>query len=245
MAGESSNPWRKWHYRVSTFLGQAYKTYGLAFPLVAAHRQITCWKRRTIGPRTFDLAGRTYRYLHHPYMFNSERTVEVGLVRDFLAGRAGEILEVGHVLSNFLFFPHDIVDKYEVAPAVRNEDIISFSPGKQYDWIVSVSTLEHVGWDEAPRQPEKILQAFARLKELLKPGGRLVVTMPLGYNEYLDGLVQQQRLGFDEVYYLKRLNRHNQWRQAELEEVRDAAYGKPFPCANAVVVCFHPKAPCQ
>jgi hypothetical protein len=38
-----------------------------------------------------------------------------------------------------------VLDKYEQAPGVINEDVVSFSPPQKYDLIVSVSTLEHVG----------------------------------------------------------------------------------------------------
>jgi len=51
------------------------------------------------------------------------------------------------VLSHYFAVKHDIVDKYEIAPSVVNEDLVNFKPGKKYDLIVSISTLEHVGWD--------------------------------------------------------------------------------------------------
>lgn len=226
-------------YRLRTFVGQAYQNYGITFPLVALHRQGTCWKRRTIGPRGFELGGRYYHYSHHPYMFNSERTVEVGLVWDLLKGKTGSILEIGHVLSNYHQFPHTIVDKYEVAPGVLNEDIITYAPKEKFDFVAAISTLEHVGWDESPRTPEKILRAFQQVKSLIKDDGLLVVTMPMGYNDYLDQVVREQKLGFQKVLYLKRVSASNEWREATLAEIAQAKYNSPYPCANAVVVAMH------
>ena len=43
---------------------------------------------------------------------------------------------------------HDVLDKYEKGNNVINDDVVSFSTEVKYDLIVSVSTLEHVGWDE-------------------------------------------------------------------------------------------------
>jgi hypothetical protein len=214
------------------------KRHGQAFPLAAVRRQLTCWKRRTFGPRGFQLEGRYYRYSHHHYMYESERIVEVGLVWDFLQGRQGEALEVGNVLSNYHAFSHTVVDKYEVATGVLNEDIVSYDPGKKFDTIVSISTLEHVGWDESPREPEKILLAFDRVRTLLKDNGRMVITMPLGYNSFLDQLVREERTGFDQVLYLKRFNVANEWRQSSLDQIASAEYNNPFPFANAVAVAF-------
>ena len=51
--------------------------------------------------------------------------------------------------------------------------------------IVSISTLEHVGWDENTKDPDKIFQAIKNLKSYLVPRGKLIVTMPIGYNPCL------------------------------------------------------------
>jgi SAM-dependent methyltransferase len=139
-------------------------------------------------------------------------------------------------LSNYFNFPHDIVDKYEIAPGVINEDVVTFSPGKKYDYIVSLSTLEHVGWDEQPRDPQKIIKAVNHLKELLKDGGQMLVTMPFGYNPHVDELVRTRQTGCGDVRYLLRISATNRWREAKWEEVAGTLYGSPFPCANAIMV---------
>ncbi len=83
-----------------------------------------------------------------------------------------------------------IVDKYEKAIGVINEDICNFKPSKKYDLIISISTLEHVGFDEKPRDPCKVLRAIENLKSLLAVGGKLVAILPVGYNPYLDELIK-------------------------------------------------------
>lgn len=88
------------------------------------------------------------------------------------------ILEIGNVLSHHLEFEHDILDKYENAEGVINEDVVNFKSKKKYDLIVGISTLEHVGWDE---KPMKIPSAVENLKTLITSrGGMIIITLPFG-----------------------------------------------------------------
>jgi hypothetical protein len=230
-------------YRVKSGLSVLYKYHGLWFPFVLVQRAWLYAARKWGGSRTFEFGGQTHVYYVHPYSLNNERIVEVALARDFLNNKSGETLEIGNVLSYYFHFPHDIVDKYEIAPGVINEDVITFSPGKKYDQIITLSTLEHVGWDEPQRDPKKMVLAIHHLKSLLKDAGRMLVTLPLGYNPHVDELINTQQTGFDEVRYLLRISAGNRWREATLEEIRKTPYGSPFPCANAVFVgIFQAKA---
>lgn len=215
-----------------------YQFHGVWFPFVLLHRVWLYCFRRFFGARSFVFSGQTHRYYLHHYSLDNERIVEVALARDFLHGKHGKTLEVGNVLSHYFSFPHNIVDKYEHAPGVTNEDIVTFSPQEKYDFIVTLSTLEHVGWDEQPRKPEKIEIAINRLKEMLKDGGKMLVTMPLGYNSHVDRLLNDRRTGFSEVRYMLRISSDNQWREASWDEVSRVKYGAPFRCANAIMVGF-------
>ncbi len=222
--------------KVKTGVGILYHHHGFLFPVVVAQRAASYGAWKLLGPRTFEFAGEQRPFFVHPYSLNNERAVEVALARDFLGGQPGAVLEVGNVLAHYFHFPHDVVDKYEQAPGVINEDSVTYSPGKQYDRIVTLSTLEHVGWDEQPREPDKVLTAVQHLKNLLKPEGQMLVTIPLGYNPHLDDLLKQGRLGFSELRYLLRVSPDNRWREAGREEAGRAQYGKPFRGANALAV---------
>jgi hypothetical protein len=223
-------------HKIGTGLRILYRHHGPLFPLILAHRSLLYCSRKMLGPQTFEFAGRTHRYFFHPYSLNNERAVEVALARAFLEGVSGDVLEIGNVLTNYFAFAHDVVDKYEIAPGVINQDVVTYAPGKQYDRIVTISTMEHVGWDEQPKEPAKVELAIQRLKQLLKKDGRLLVTVPFGYNTHLDELVRQGRTGLSDVRYLIRVSANNRWREATAEEATRAQYGSPFPCANAVVV---------
>ena len=227
----ASLPFRLW---AATRTG--FKTHGIAFPFVTVHRAAVYVGRKNFGAQTFAFDGKEHRYEIHPFILDNERAVEIGLARTFLDAHSGNILEVGNVLGNFTPHVHDVVDKYEVAPGVINEDIITFAPAKKYDAIITLSTLEHVGWDETPRTPEKILAAIAHLKTLLAPGGELLATMPVGYNVFLDQVVREQRTGFGEVKFLVRTSANNRWQEAPLAEAMPKKFGEPYGCANALIV---------
>jgi hypothetical protein len=110
--------------------------------------------------KTFIFNGKTYYYFVHKYntTWKNERAVEVPIIWDIVREhyRQGKrVLEVGNVLSHYFRIFHDVLDKYEVAEGVINQDVVDFKPAWKYDLIVSISTLEHVGWDEEPKEPEK------------------------------------------------------------------------------------------
>lgn len=189
--------------------------------------------------RSFRIGGRRLHYHAAAYnaAWSNERTVEVPIVTEYLRERrGGRILEVGNVLHHYLDVNHDVVDKYEQHPRVRNVDVVEFAPETRYDLIVSISTLEHVGFDEERSQPDKPVRAVAHLAGLLAPGGMLVVTVPLGYNPHLDVALAEGRFAFDEVTYLSRISRDNRWREVSAAEVRRARYGAPYHAANALAV---------
>ena len=197
-------------------------------------------------PGTFTLLGQTYRYFYHPYntTWKNERAVEVPIILEKIQAHPGSrILEVGNVLSHYVHFQHDIVDKYDKSDGVINQDVVDFQPAEnendKYDLIVSISTIEHVGWGETPRDPKKIPRALENLTtKCLASGGEIVVTLPIGYNTYLDKLLKEDKIRFTESYYLKRISNDNKWIQVVGggAEIREAKYGTPFPYANALVI---------
>ena len=97
-------------------------------------------------------------YLVHNYnrTWLNERAVEVPIIFHVIARWPGRrMLELGNVLSHYGSVAHDVLDKYEVGEHVINQDVVEYQPSARYDMIVSISTLEHVGWDEQPRDPQK------------------------------------------------------------------------------------------
>jgi hypothetical protein len=225
-------------------LRQRFRQYGYAQTVrsVAVWLLSPAWHyghRTTKCPRWFRFRGRKYIYFTHNHneTYANERTVEVPIVWRMVQRYRGQrILEVGNVLGRYFPFRHDCVDKYEIAPGVINEDITVLSSSRRYDLIISISTLEHVGWDEVPREPAKALRAVENMVRHLAPGGVLLMTIPLGYNHRLDEWLRDHTLSFTRRSYLRRISATNEWHECEWTEVANARYGEPFPCANGLVI---------
>lgn len=175
--------------------------------------------------RRFTFAEKNYASLHHFYKqtWVTERAVEVPIARDFIATEdPQQVLEVGNVLSHYGPVAHTVIDKYEHAPGVLARDVMDLAGLGPFRRIVAISTLEHAGWDEEPRDPGKAAAAVGALLARLEPGGRLLVTVPLGYNPHLDAALREGELRPAELRALRRHGR--EWR----EVAPAAAYLVPY-----------------
>jgi SAM-dependent methyltransferase len=186
----------------------------------------------------FRFDGREYRLLYHRHGFTwlNERAVEVPIAaRALTEARGGRVLEVGNVLAHYGHRGHTVVDKYERGAGVLNVDALEYSPSESYDLIVSVSTLEHVGWDETVRDPPRAAQSIEALARHLRVGGTLLVTLPVGYNPVLDEAIRAGRVPFSTLRALRRTGR-TAWEEAEPADVWDVRYDQLLCAANAVLV---------
>jgi hypothetical protein len=217
-------------------------------------------RRRTEGKavQRFGFRGQQLPYFYHPYNHTwlSERTVEVPIARAWLNGQPdGPTIEVGNVLSHY--FPVErgavILDKHEVAPGVTNEDILTFTPAQSAERIVSISTLEHVGWDSPSRDAQQSLQAVQRIRSWLAPSGKALITFPMGYNPELHRAALDGSLGANWVQLLRRTSMDNVWQECDPAAARDAVYvdwrtvrtiatSGPYPAANVLAVAELPPA---
>jgi hypothetical protein len=128
------------------------------------------------------------------------------------------------------------VDKYEDGPGVINEDIVHFAPGRRYGLVVCLSTLEHVGWDEEPQDPDKAPIALRAMSDLVEDGGDMLVTIPVGYHRQLEDHYLGADAPFDDVCLLVKRSRLARWELRPVEERRAISYGAPYACGNAILV---------
>jgi len=188
---------------------------------------------------TFTFKNKKYKYFIHSYnhTWRNERRVEVPIIWDIIKDKESiKILEVGNVLSHYFPIKHDVVDKYEKGASVINEDILTYKPKKKYDYIVSISTLEHVGWDEPKKDKMKIIQALNNLRSMLSRNGKIIFTVPLGYNPYMDNLIIHEKLNLNEQYFLKRVSRDNLWKELKLDKNNIDSFDKPYLNGNGIIV---------
>jgi len=191
--------------------------------------------------RTFQFDGNEYEYVDRMYNFTpfNERRVEIPVICHELARHhGGNVLEVGNVLSHYMRITHHVIDKYEQASfsGFANADAVTYASTSHYDLIISISTMEHVGLDESPREPGRVVSGLSNLVSLLNRGGELICSFPLGYNSRLDDLVLNEELPFKKVGYLRRISWRNEWVEADSSDAATARLGYPYPFAN--ILCF-------
>ena len=200
--------------------------------------------------REFTFEGRRYLYLYDEFnhAWATERTVEIPIALDLLRGvPPRRVLEVGNVLSHYVAASHPVIDKFELGPNVINQDVVDYTPPEPLDLILSVSTVEHIGWDEVPRDRGKISRTLRRFRSWLSPSGGAWITVPLGYNRWLDRMIATGDLGSDRAYFLRRVSFDNRWEQCAFDAAAGSKYGgpidrvvhrPPYPRANAIGVFF-------
>lgn len=243
----------KWAGAIS-IAGNAYKRNGLKYllnkgpafiiDLLVSNVRFIYYKKY-FSTRKFRFQSKDYDYYLNPHgqTWRTERCVEIPIVWKIVAdykAKQKEILEVGNVLSGKFIINHDVLDKYELVPNVINEDVTVYRPDKTYDLIVSISTMEHVGWDETPRDPSKFLKAINNLESMLSPEGQIIITIPMGYNDHIVKVITEQDL-FDEKYYLKRTSWLS-WEESSLNEVKNMDYDYKHFCANAILIAIKHKS---
>ena len=209
-------------YLLKQFWQGIKKDRGMYLKLIAAI--VAGYGMTFVKRATFTFKGKRYRYFYHGYNHTwvNERTIEIPLVKELLDNTKGDVLEIGNVMNYYYPFSHDVVDKYEKGKGILNEDVVDFKIHKKYHAIVSISTMEHVGWDEKVRDATKIPRSLEHLKKHLTPKGKIFLTIPLGYNPYLDRLIAEGN-SFDEAYFFKR-GLFGSWKQVSYTQVKGTPY---------------------
>lgn len=196
-------------------------------------QNIIPWLRRTaFRKKAFRFNNEIYFYDISPLCFDTERIVELPILKRFLNRHRGKkILEIGNVSSHCSNVKTLVVDKYDPAKNVFNMDAVDMD---KYcggaDAVVSISTLEHIGRDEEIKDPEKAIRSFELLLEIAKEKP-ILITIPFGYHEKLVATLS----GLSRTRFMRR-NIRNEWRECAYEECKGIQYGYPFRHANAIAV---------
>lgn len=181
-------------------------------------------------------------HLYNLTWFN-ERQVELAVAMDFLKGTSPTGgLEVGNVLAHYDVGGHQVVDLHEKPCLLQrhlgwpflNQHVYDIAGS--YDWIVAISTLEHVEEGVDPFGP---IKAIEHLRARLAPGGQMLVTVPAGLNDELDNALCDEAVGATRSCTMSRRadpreNKHlgNTWEQDE--QPRLLPYGGMSDWADSV-----------
>ena len=201
------------------------------------------YRNCALSRQNFELDKLVYSYILHPYNHTwcNERAIELPVVFKYMSQRSfAHVLEIGNVISYYKQSRHDVLDKYEHGVGIIREDILSYEPVHTYDLIVSISTIEHVGIDENPKNPEKVLDVFPKIMQMLAPGGCAIITFPVGYNKFLDSCIKK-RIVTSKSLFMKRISKENNWKETDLDDVMKCKYASPYPAANGVVFLIFEK----
>lgn len=199
----------------------------------------------------FDYFGRqlsAYGHLYNSTALN-ERSIELAVALDFMAGRDPvNGLEIGNVLAHYDVGGHVVVDPYEQPTLWQaNErwpyhavDVfdVATQVGSSWDWIVSISTLEHVRWDMDPSQaadPEGSLRAINYLHDMLAVDGQMLVTVPCGFHPLLDEAITEELTGATRSCTFVRTH-GDQPTWVQTDEPTVLPYGMTGPWAESVWV---------
>lgn len=169
-----------------------------------------------------------------------ERRIELPIIYKLVKQYQEEnkkILEIGNVLIQYYPVEHEIIDKYDAATVCIKQDIIDFFPENKYDLIVSISTIEHIGF-EAPeeRDDAKIKKAIEHIvNNLLADGGLFVFTVPLGLNTSMDKQIQSNEIRLTNKYFMKRISLVS-WEQTDDQTCVGKFYDNPYGCANKLLI---------
>ena len=199
-----------------------------------------------IRPKDFNFQNQKLLYENCFYntSFINERSVEIPIIKSLIEevidnNKISNTLEIGNVLSYYKTdLTRDIVDKYEVAANVLNEDIEFYRPKKKYDLIISISTLEHVGNDEPEeKDPEKIIRVLNHItNNLLNENGTLIITLPINQNESTDNFIYTNNL-LENYNILERKSLiFNTWHEIKFQDIKDQYKKKPLFIKHIYIV---------
>lgn len=203
--------------------------------------QVETLSRAGLEGRTFAFKGESLHYaLHRPNRtYANERAVELPIAWRALQAVADpeRVMEVGNVTSHYFDTSHAVLDKFERHPRVRhNLDVLDFRPDDRLELVLSVSTLEHVGFSDGSGDPGKFARAVAHIVTWLAPSGRLLFTVPLGYNPAVDEFLRTPPEHVRDIVYMRRTSAVNTWEETDASSVRGVRHATPYPCANAIAV---------
>ena len=144
------------------------------------------------------------RIVEYPWILSKLQSKQRGMLLD-----AGSVLNFDFILSNpilsdrtvyiYNLAPEGVVDRLNISYIYGDLRSTVFKDGL-FDEIICVSTLEHIGTDNTflyssdPKSkefaPQDFLKAIDEFKRILKPKGKLLITVPFG--EYENGSWFQQ-----------------------------------------------------
>ena len=190
----------------------------------------------------FSFVGKKYSYFAHSYNRATEnmRTIEIPIIKEILRLGPLHVLEIGNVLSHYGLIRWPVLDKYERGTMVINEDLKTYETRMPFDLIVSISTIEHIGFGKYTHTTlpkPSMTDIFLKIKSLLTPAGTAYITVPVGFNPNLDRYLVSNPSEIQIVGCMRRINNINDWKECTLiQAIEEDKYRGDYPWSKGMVV---------
>lgn len=238
---------------------QISKTISVYFLRLITLNRLQVWINNFLARKTFKFNNYDLNYFFHSYnnFGITERSIEIPIIKSYLSSiKYNQVLEIGNVTKHYYdefksFINKETLDKYETAFDVINLDIKDYNPNLNFDFIFSISTFEHMDTDGGRNsdyfEDHGIFRsnAFNYLdkvyKNLLKSGGKLVITFPLSYcndeiaNSFLNGDIEKISPTNYSYFIYKKIS-ETEWQNISLDNYLINSNNNLFPNVNYLVV---------
>jgi SAM-dependent methyltransferase len=184
----------------------------------------------------------TARIIEYPILFQylrpgRLRILDFGCVEDMLPIH---LASLGYDVTGVDFRPYP----FEHANfRFVQTDILHWNPPfAEYDTVVSISTIEHVGLsaygDPADREGDKV--AVEKLWQCLKPGGEIIITVPAGKQHvgrtmriYDEQALRRLVPSIETLRFFYKPGRYEMWQETSAKTIEHLRYDDYFASAPA------------
>jgi len=166
----------------------------------------------------------------------TERSVEMALADTWISAREQDpaAIEIGAVTP--YYWPcrlKNIIDPADSSPFISEKKSV-FDVNLKDKKILSISTFEHIGNGEYGLVKDDNLASKA-LDKVIDEASEFLITIPVGYNSFLDDYVFSNTFNGVRISFLVRgkADLDNNWKQVFSKEEANIPYGK---AANGLIV---------
>ena len=158
----------------------------------------------------------------------NERNIELPIAFWFIEHYNDNLIEIGEVTPFYRDPQHPVYDlSSDIAD--RRRDVFDINMTDKN--VLSISTVEHVGFGDYGNTPEPHL-AIEAIRLIRKKSRKHMITYPVGYNEELDYDLMHSEI----PYFVMYRDDKNKWFMFDHKELQMFYYNEPFYAGNAIVV---------
>ena len=158
----------------------------------------------------------------------NERNIELPLAFWFIENFPNDLVEIGEVTPFYVNPEHPVYD-LSAELEERKRDLFDVDcAGKN---VLSISTVEHVGFGDYGNTPEPH-KAIEAVKHLKKKAKKYLITFPVGYNRELEADLVKSRI----KYFLMERDEQNKWVMSHHKDMNKYEYNNPYYAGNAICV---------